>query len=770
MVRLLITGTTTKHGSIASSLSWNSSELYSCGEDGVVWKWDKNHSATGTVGERLTTSYTQIAFLPKSRASTTTSASDADSVFAVGCTDGSFRIVHKTGRLEKHVPNAHTGAVTCVVWCADASLLTAGEDGNLRVWSRKGLPRATLLQTGKCIYSIVWSPNGDQVLIASGNNLIIKPMQPSQTHLQQWNAHGGIILKADWNPVNNLIISASEDCRYRVWDPYGKMLYNSNPWDQPITCVSWSPNGDMFAVGSFNSVALCDKAGWIYSRDTILTGSLFEIAWTSDGTQFAAGGANGAVCFASLVDRRVESGGYVVVIDENQCVRVLDKDGILVEELGKREIVKMAMAYNHLVLCTSSSCIVYNTSKWTNPTQIDLKDNVTFVLLSSKYLAVNDSSGVHVYTYDARHVLTPRLPGLRPEFINTDSLSLTDAYIALVDRANPRTISIFDLSSGRALPAPLVHTVDILQIQLSPKSDLNDQHTIAVIDKNNDLFISPVSTRSFHKVVSMVDSVLWHDSCNMLAAIADGKFIVWYYPQTVFVDPEFLPKTAIIREAAAEFGGSAHLVSFTEYLCAARRPDGSLVHTGTGPLGPTLHNLVQQREWGQCLRLCRHVKEPHLWAAVSAMAISAKELDTAEIALAAIEEVDKLRHIKYINHLPAPLEIRNAMLHDYRHAPLEAERILLQSGAFYRAIKMHIHAYRWERALDIAVKNNTHVDTVLAYRQRYLEEWGKTETNKKFAAYSQIPVSWEKIKLKIKKEKEEENRRFQQQQQHTQRS
>ena len=46
----------------------------------------------------------------------------------------------------------------------------------------------------------------------------------------------------------------------------------------------------------------------------------------------------------------------------------------------------------------------------------------------------------------------------------------------------------------------------------------------------------------------------------------------------------------------------------------------------------------------------------------------------------------------------------------------EAEQILLQARLFYRAIKMNIKLYRWERAMDIATKNNTHVDTVLAYR------------------------------------------------------
>lgn len=39
---------------------------------------------------------------------------------------------------------------------------------------------------------------------------------------------------------------------------------------------------------------------------------------------------------------------------------------------------------------------------------------------------------------------------------------------------------------------------------------------------------------------------------------------------------------------------------------------------------------------------------------------------------------------------------------------------------------------RWERALEIALNNKVHVNTVLAYRKRYLESIGKEEWIPKF--------------------------------------
>lgn len=43
----------------------------------------------------------------------------------------------------------------------------------------------------------------------------------------------------------------------------------------------------------------------------------------------------------------------------------------------------------------------------------------------------------------------------------------------------------------------------------------------------------------------------------------------------------------------------------------------------------------------------------------------------------------------------------------------------------------------YSRALELAVKHKTHVDTVLAYRQKFLEDFGKKETNKRFLQYAE---------------------------------
>jgi intraflagellar transport protein 80 len=107
-------------------------------------------------------------------------------------------------------------------------------------------------------------------------------MSANQQKGSQWKAHEGIVLKVDWCPSNNLIISCGEDCKYKVWDSYGNLffnllgrnLYSSAPYDHVINSVAWSPNGEYFAVGAFGMFKLCDKTGWTYSFNKTEVGSI----------------------------------------------------------------------------------------------------------------------------------------------------------------------------------------------------------------------------------------------------------------------------------------------------------------------------------------------------------------------------------------------------------------------------------------------------------------------------------------------------------------
>lgn len=52
----------------------------------------------------------------------------------------------------------------------------------------------------------------------------------------------------------------------QVWDTFGRCLYSSRAMEQAVTSLGWSPSGGVFAVGSFNTLTLCDRMGWSHSK------------------------------------------------------------------------------------------------------------------------------------------------------------------------------------------------------------------------------------------------------------------------------------------------------------------------------------------------------------------------------------------------------------------------------------------------------------------------------------------------------------------------
>ena len=141
----------------------------------------------------------------------------------------------------------------------------------------------------------------------------------------------------------------------------------------------------------------------------------------------------------------------------------------------------------------------------------------------------------------------------------------------------------------------------------------------------------------------------------------------------------------------------------------------------------------------------------------SAICISNREIQIAETAVAAIDEVDKVNFIEKILKLKEQ-KCNDNLISAYvlllSNRIDDAEKILLQGNLIYRAIKININLFRWARALNLAITYKTHVDTVLAYRQKYLESVGLQEVNSKFIELGRdTNIDWTKIKEKIAEDK-----------------
>lgn len=344
-------------------------------------------------------------------------------LIVLAASDGKYHFVSRTGRIEKSV-DAHNGAVLAVRWSHDGSALaTSGEDGLVKVWSKSGMLRSTLAANPVPTYCISWSPKSEQILYTLDKNLVIKPLAPNSKAIE-WKAHDGVVLKADWNASNDLIVSGAEDRRYKLWDKMGRILFASAGHEFPITSIAWAPDGSLFAVGSYNTLKLCDKYGWSYSLDKPHIQSLLGLCWSSDSTQIAGACANGNVIFSHVIDRRVEWKSYEVQVLGRKTIHVNNVLTGVEDELEFRDyVIKVSLEFNHLIVITTSQCFVYKTNNWTAPHSLDLKQtNIGLIVQSDRHFMLIDSTNVALFSYEARLLVNIKWVGMRIDSLTKDTI------------------------------------------------------------------------------------------------------------------------------------------------------------------------------------------------------------------------------------------------------------------------------------------------------------------------------------------------------------
>ncbi|GIX75579.1 intraflagellar transport protein 80 homolog [Caerostris extrusa] len=138
------------------------------------------------------------------------------------------------------------------------------------------------------------------------------------------------------------------------------------------------------------------------------------------------------------------------------------------------------------------------------------------------------------------------------------------------------------------------------------------------------------------------------------------------------------------------------------------------------------------------------------------MSIALKDLKTAEIAYAAIKESDKVECIQYIKKLPLK-DLQTSEMALLSGNTKEAESVLLAGGLTFRAIMLNLRLYKWDRALELATKNGNHIDTVLAFRQKYRDTLDITEDKPNFIQLmNEVEINWNSVNEKIEEEYQKE--------------
>jgi intraflagellar transport protein 80 len=577
-------------------------------------------------------------------------------------------------------------------------------------------------------------------------------------------AHEGAVLCVAWNAVSGQICTTGEEAdggRFRIWGPSGALLRSSETFPYVVHTAAWTPQGTMLAVGTFNGVLLCDASGQVLAKQRLsVFGSVFGLAWTADGMQVAAAGGSGRLAWCDVVGTTVNDASLVATLEEATSVRVvyLQSSGSIQEELldtYRDRVVALSAGYGHLVVGTTSQTYVYRAGQWNNPSVLDAKGPLLFLKQAPNCFLVADAlAGLRVFSYDARSLCTPQFAGVPASHFNPNLCALSADTIAVTTRGKPTVVEILDSATGRPAGPPLSHVARIVRVGLSQGGNASSR-LVSVLDENGDLFVALTNAGRLTQVASVVSSSCWHSDEPCLAAVQDGSLSFWWCPASAFMDPSLLG-VAHVRRDEIVLPKATELVEFQGARARLRGGDGVVQEVDVPPFAIRLHQLAQKGQWAESLRLCRFAKEKGLWACLAGLALRARELDSAELAYAAIDAVDRVEFMSHLQSIRSE-EGRTAELAVFFGDVDTGEETLLRANLIWRALDLNMSLFRWERALELALKHKTHVDTVLLRRAQYLEAAGLEETFPAFVQYNaKVEVDEEAIEAKIQNEYEQE--------------
>uniref|UniRef100_A0A0K0EJI1 Intraflagellar transport protein 80 homolog n=1 Tax=Strongyloides stercoralis TaxID=6248 RepID=A0A0K0EJI1_STRER len=745
------------HQAAVTAVTWIDSEsAISCGDDEQVLMWDTTIFESKQL-MMLKENFPTSIQLSNNISQSTNKKSIKDGIII--STTGGKIIIIRNNKIEKTI-NAHDGACLSVKWSDDgSSFVSCGEEGTIKMWSKNGMLRSILARCDNSIYTMAWSPDSTKILYCSGEYCYIKNLK-IPIHPSKWKGHDGIITCCDWSVTSNLIITGGEDCKYRVWDGLGRIIYTSLSHEYPITSLSWNPDGNLFVVGSFNLLRLCDKLGWSHSLEKFMVGSIMTVDWSQDSTEIIAGAATGHIIYGQIVGKRLSWNNLEIFMFKKNGIEVKDVlSETLIEKLETRErIVYISIAFGYLVTVTTKQIYIYSSKNWSLPTIVDLKEEKgSTVIQSSRFFLLIGLSSLEIYGYEGRLQTTIKLQRQTiQKMISEKSVTLSDDVVGVRDNDNHKIIHLHDTTNGKTIgDGKITHQQDIIEICIDMVGN-TIQRKIAFIDSNNDLYINLVNsfglTDQRYKIASNVKQIIFHDSSPMLLCLQENiKLLIFTYPNIVFIDSELLNESIITIDLKG-IGSSPSLINFTGENICVLKSNGAFITYSVPPSIQGLYDCINNSKWDQGVRICRNVKEPYLWSILAGMAVAERNVFIAEMAYSELDKADRVLFLSQIRK-EKNLNLKNALFSMFAGRISEAETILLQSKYYFRAILLNIQMYRWERALQLALQYNMHIDTVLGYRQRYLEDIGVEETNEKILQqYSQVEVDWVHIKRSINNE------------------
>lgn len=494
---------------------------------------------------------------------------------------------------------------------------------------------------------------------------------------------------------------------------------------------------------------MTDRKGLIQNR-LAFNGGINSIAVSKDSSQFWVGSLDGKlVSGVALLFEPLLYKNYKFALKSETSLLISDINSDYSETIELSLVPAHVEVLNDRIMVLLPGKLLLSTIQSPNSfANLDIsRESFISAHLNTLGVALLTMSGTvvcQVYDLALKPVGNIKLPLTE---INPKRFNFSDNWVAWIDPRAASTIS-FECVNQKAASS-FTHSTEVISICFSP---LKTNKKLLLLDVNQDLYLMTVPGNSIKKVASIVTSFKWHENIDIFTFISGGQLNVAYCPTAIFFDAALFK----ITTHAETLAGNFELQNFYECSITVMKDMRVSGLLSADPITIKLIKLLSDANKTleiramKGLKLARLVKNKFVWGVLAGFCLENRDTSTAEVALAALDLIDRVQFVSKINS-EEQADVQNNMLLQMFGKFEDCEKVLTSKRKNLELVKMLIKNFQFSKALEVAKNTKGNelewlVDYVLFKRKNYIEEGGFKEEFEPAFKGLKPSRAWEEIK------------------------